>query len=54
MKKIKCDELGFKECNWEFLAETDEEVIRKAGEHDRVMHDVELDEVELRGHIHTV
>ncbi len=51
MKKLRCDETGFKECNWEFLGETDDEVLRKAHEHDTQMHNTQLDDAKLRPHI---
>ena len=51
MKKLRCDEAGFKECNWEFLGETDDEVLRKAREHGKQMHDVDVDDGKLRQHI---
>ncbi len=54
MKKLRCDESGFRECNWEFLGETDDEVLRKAHEHDKLMHGRDVDEAQLRPHIHDV
>jgi predicted small metal-binding protein len=53
MKKLRCDEAGFRECNWEFLGESDEEVLRKAREHGKQMHNAELDDATLRPKIHS-
>jgi predicted small metal-binding protein len=51
MKKLLCQDAGFGECNWEFLGDTDDEVLRKAREHGKRMHNAELDESKLRGRI---
>jgi predicted small metal-binding protein len=51
MKKLRCDEAGFRECNWEFLGESDDEVLRKAREHGQQMHNVRLDDGALRSKI---
>jgi predicted small metal-binding protein len=55
MKKLRCDESGIgKDCNWEFIGETDEEVLEKAREHDRRMHDAQPDDATLRPYIRSV
>jgi predicted small metal-binding protein len=52
MKKLLCSEAGFsEECNWEFIGESDDEVLRKAREHAKRMHDAEADDSKLRPHI---
>ena len=33
MKKLACRDAGILDCNWEIVAETDEEVLRQAREH---------------------
>jgi predicted small metal-binding protein len=48
MKKLRCDEAGFRECNWEFLGETEEEVLRKAHQHGKQMHNAEVEDDKLR------
>lgn len=48
MKKLLCQDVGFTECNWEFTGESDDEVVRKAREHGKRMHAVELDDGKLR------
>jgi predicted small metal-binding protein len=48
---MRCDEAGFRECNWEFLGESEEEVVRKAKEHGKRMHNVEVDETTIRSFI---
>ena len=48
MKKLRCDETGFSECNWEFLGESDDEVLRKAHDHERRMHNADVDDAKLR------
>jgi predicted small metal-binding protein len=51
MKKLRCDEAGFRECNWEFIGDSDEDVMRKAREHGQKMHGAQIDDAALRGKI---
>ena len=51
MKKILCTELGFRECNWEFIGQSDDDVVAKARDHGKRMHNAEPDDKELRAHI---
>jgi predicted small metal-binding protein len=52
MKKLLCHDTGFSECEWEFLGETEDEVLRKAREHGQRMHGRAADDQQLRSHIH--
>jgi predicted small metal-binding protein len=55
MKKLLCEGAAPGDaCNWEFLGETDEEVLRKAREHGKRMHNADIDESKLRPHIRNV
>jgi predicted small metal-binding protein len=54
MKKLLCHDTGFAECEWEFLGESEDEVLRKAREHDQRMHGVNVDESRLRPQIRDV
>jgi predicted small metal-binding protein len=40
--------MGFSECNWEFLGDNDDEVLRKAREHEQRMHGAMLDDAKAR------
>jgi len=54
MKKLLCHDTGFAECEWEFLGESEDEVLKKAREHDQRMHGREVDEGRLRAQIKNV
>jgi predicted small metal-binding protein len=54
MRKLSCRSLG-RDCEWEFIGDDDEEVMKKAIEHDLKMHGHRLEPEEqqrMRGKIH--
>jgi predicted small metal-binding protein len=55
MKRLRCEEAGLgRECNWEFFGETEEEVLRKAREHGKKMHNRQREDAQLRPSIREV
>lgn len=38
MRKLYCRDVSGRDCDWEFIGESDDEVIAKASEHDQKMH----------------
>lgn len=42
MKKVPCREIVRRDCEWELIGDTDEELLRHAGEHCLRMHDYRM------------